>query len=47
MDVFETGWPLLKFYTVRIKLDSTQVAQLGMCIYKGKSVVMHLHEGPD
>ena len=30
-----------------IKLVSPQAAQLSMCIFIGKSVVMHLYEGPD
>ena len=33
--------------TVRIKLVSPQAALLSMCIFTGKSVVMHLHVGPD
>ena len=33
--------------TVRIKVVSPQAAHPSMCIFTGKSVVLHLHEGPD
>ena len=33
--------------TVRIKLVLPQATQLSMRIFTGKSVVMHLHKGPD
>ena len=43
------AWDVMIFFarTVCIKLVSPQAAQLSMCIFMGKSVMIHLHEGPD
>ena len=42
------GGPVFIFaQTVRIKLVLPQAVQLSMCIFIGKSVVMHLNEVPD